>query len=909
MNILRDKSKISTIALILMLTFSALIVALPIVSAHDPAWNIPTYAYISIDQNPLSVNTQAWITMWLDKVPPTAGGAGGDRWRDFTVDVTKPDGTIETLGPFTSSPIGTYSVQWTPTEVGTYELQFSFPGQVLSEGVYPPEPRGLPYVGDYYEPSVSGVLTVTVQSEPIPGFTDIPLPTSYWTRPLQGDIKNPSEIASNWLKGSQLIGNVQPYGAAPNSAHIMWSKSLVNGGMVGDQFGDIPYSLDDYESPWSGGIIINGKLYYNAPIYPKYGYYCVDLQTGELIWYKNGTDNGLDNPVSYTSFAGGGGHGPNLAESFPQLSFGQLYHYYSPNGNGVISYLWMTQGSNWYMLDANTGNWILTLTHVPGGSAVTAPDGSLLRINYDIRNGRLLIWNSSQAIPPAGPTGTAAWQWKPRVGAVIDAVNDSSWTEYGPSPGYWNESDIQPRTGYSLNVTAPIGPNVPNIRTQVVSDRIIAAAYLTGSVASGAGGATGMTSDHFTVWAVSLKPGEEGTLLWTRDYPAPPGNLTLNLGPASVESGVFTINQKETKEWFGYDINTGDPLWGPTDPQTDWDMFGMDGTYADGILYSCGYGGTLYAYDMKTGNLLWTYYAANIGIESPYGQYPLNIGAIADGKVYLYSTEHSPTKPLWRGSMLRAVDAENGNELWTIEHWSRGSIAIADGYLISADVYDNKVYCFGKGPSKTTVTAPDMGVPFGSSVMIRGTVTDQSAGAKKQVEDGLFNIVPAMSDDSMTEWMEYIYKQRPCPQDAKGVEVVLTTLDPNGNTYEIGRTTSDTSGTYGITFDPPVPGLYKIIATFEGSDSYYGSYAVTYINVEEAQSASQPIEPEPAAPTPTEPTPTEPEPTTPEPATPEPTTTEAAEAPLITTELAIIVAVAVACVIGVVSFWALQKRK
>jgi hypothetical protein len=57
----------------------------------------------------------------------------------------------------------------------------------------------------------------------------------------------------------------------------------------------------------------------------------------------------------------------------------------------------------------------------------------------------------------------------------------------------------------------------------------------------------------------------------------------------------------------------------------------------------------------------------------------------------------------------------------------------------------------------------------------------------------------------------------------------------------------------------------------------------------------------------TEPEPTTPEPTTPEPTTPEPTAP--AEAPFITTETAILAAVVVACIIGVVAFWALKKRK
>ena len=138
--------------------------------------------------------------------------------------------------------------------------------------------------------------------------------------------------------------------------------------------------------------------------------------------------------------------------------------------------------------------------------------------------------------------------------------------------------------------------------------------------------------------------------------------------------------------------------------------------------------------------------------------------------------------------------------------------------------------------------------------------------------------------------------QKPCPEDAEGVEVVLTTLDPNGNTYEIGRATSSLSGVFGCAFTPEVPGLYKIIATFEGSDSYYSSYAETYINVEEAPSPAQPIEPEPAAPDLAALQPSQPEPTA------------SAEAELITTEAAIIAAVAVA-IVSVVAFWALRKRK
>ena len=134
--------------------------------------------------------------------------------------------------------------------------------------------------------------------------------------------------------------------------------------------------------------------------------------------------------------------------------------------------------------------------------------------------------------------------------------------------------------------------------------------------------------------------------------------------------------------------------------------------------------------------------------------------------------------------------------------------------------------------------------------------------------------------------------QRPMPGDAQGVTVKLTAIDPNGNYQDIGEVTTDLNGNFGKMWQPPVPGEYHITATFEGSESYWSSDATTYIGVTEAPSPVGPIEPEP---------------TTPEPTEPEPT--EATEAPFIITEIAILAAVAVACVIGVVSYWALRKRK
>jgi hypothetical protein len=114
-------------------------------------------------------------------------------------------------------------------------------------------------------------------------------------------------------------------------------------------------------------------------------------------------------------------------------------------------------------------------------------------------------------------------------------------------------------------------------------------------------------------------------------------------------------------------------------------------------------------------------------------------------------------------------------------------------------------------------------------------VTDISPGTKSPALTMRFpNGVPAVADESMSDWMLYVYKQFPCPANVKGVEVIIEVLDPNNNYYEVARATSDGSGFFSCTFEPPVPGKYIVIARFDGSKAYYGSHAETAIYVEEA---------------------------------------------------------------------------
>ena len=73
----------------------------------------------------------------------------------------------------------------------------------------------------------------------------------------------------------------------------------------------------------------------------------------------------------------------------------------------------------------------------------------------------------------------------------------------------------------------------------------------------------------------------------------------------------------------------------------------------------------------------------------------------------------------------------------------------------------------------------------------------------------------------MSEWMLYVYKQRPKPAGATGVSVKIEAVDPNGNYQNLGTTTSDMYGNFGLALGADTEGTYMIMATFEGSGAYF----------------------------------------------------------------------------------------
>ena len=124
-----------------------------------------------------------------------------------------------------------------------YTFKFDYPAQTYTWTQQLSSGANDTLYGDMWL-AASKTITLTVQQDPIPARIDsYPLPTEYWTRPIEGQNTYWYSIASNWLGSPFVIGagailsafqeQFNLDGAAPNSAHVMWTKPIQYGGVVG----------------------------------------------------------------------------------------------------------------------------------------------------------------------------------------------------------------------------------------------------------------------------------------------------------------------------------------------------------------------------------------------------------------------------------------------------------------------------------------------------------------------------------------------------------------------------------------------------------------------------------------------------------------------------------------------------
>jgi len=783
-----------------------------------------THAMLTVNPNPVGVGQPVLIVMWAGMLLPSAAVTNDIRFHDYTLTITKPDGKVETMKwAIVEDTTSTQYVKYVPDKVGIYTINFSYPDQVYRWNAT----AAMRQWTNHVFLGASKSVTLIVQEEQLPDpITSYPLPTEYWTRPIEGQNTDWWAISSHWLGSDHPLhynlvaadAKYQPDGTAPNSPHIMWTKRIDEGGLVGGSFvgieGEMYYSGSAYQPRFYNPIIMNGLLFYAVPSQNSMsggGYMCVDLHTGEEIWFneKIGADS-----------------------SWPIPSFGYLYAAHTENQHGAIPNGILFSSNFAVAYEPWTGQRLFNVTDVPSGIAAVGPQGEILRYQINIAKRWLAQWNSSRL----WSTATSGW--------VPDWNQTNGWVNASTS------------TRYDWNVSIPTSIPTDTVPFKAICDDILLGSTQFRSVSS-----TG-TPDPYTMWAISLKPESRGQLLWIKQYEAPPNNVSRMLRAVDPVNRVIIMLDKETFQFVGYNMDNGKHMWTTTVPQNISDFAYFDSTHssvfctvANGVLYNSGFGGVLYAYDTKDGKLLWSYGDKGEtfgGLQIPWGNYPQFISNVADGKVFLFSGEHSPNTPLYKGLRVRAVNATTGEELWTLlgsmGYPPRQWYPVADGFIVYHNMYDGQLYCIGKGPSALTAEAPLTAAILGQTVVIRGTVTDISAGTRQKEQAARFpNGVPAVSDESMSSWMEYVYMQKPRPTNVTGVPIIISVVDSNGNYRTIGTVTSDADGFYSLDWKPDIEGKYTVYAYFAGSNSYWPSRAVTAFVVDPPPPTPTPQPTQPAS--------------------------------------------------------------
>jgi hypothetical protein len=825
--------------------------SIPLPSGVTPDLTLETHPYLSFSPNPIGFGQTFLVNMWI--VPPLHVSR---YFSDYTITITKPSGQVDVVKIDSYRADATAWFPYVADEVGEWTLKFEFPGGYFPAGNYTIYAGAVLSIAVdqvvsfdesvYYLPSSTEEQTLTVQEDFIYSWPSVPLPTDYWTRPVNMENREWWPILGGY-PGTGYVGggsvwdelypntnprwssnyDFHPWIIAPDSAHIVWRRQAMLGGLTGGQAGYYGETTSaGTVRPSAPFLIYAGRAYdsYTDPATDEARWRCTDIRNGEVYWEK-------PIPTSTT------------------IRYGrESISYNTPN---IISY-----GQSYATLAG--------IPAVPGGEAGAGYHVDLLRIS----NGYLMKWDPFTGIMTGNfsisPLSSGTY-YKPELVLSVQNLGGGeyrliNWTTRG------TYEDITDRV---ISNTTYARSSLPSLIDWNVG--------LGATVSSITPEATAVPTQTL-IRGYNLITGEE---LW---------NTTVNEAQysgacAATDHGKVAVLMKNGY-YVAYDLSTGNSAWTSEKMDYPWGESSF-GAYAIqsayGLFYRQAYDG-VYAFNWADGTIAWKYEAPAVPFETPYVDengnqvYSFNAGAVVvDGKLFTYNTEHTPSLPITRGWKLHCINATTGEGIWNITGpMSPG--AVADGYLTASDGYDGYIYVFGKGQSETTVTAPDTEVPQGTSMMIKGSVLDLSPA-----QPG----TPCVSAESMTTQMEYLHMQHPVngllgDVTITGVPVALCAIDSDGNYIDIGTaTTEGYYGTFGLAWTPPDESTYKIIASFEGDDSYGSSGAATYVSVGPAPSPGQPETEEPSA--------------------------EALAFP--TTEVVIVAAVAVVAVVAIGVYWALRRRK
>jgi hypothetical protein len=776
-------------------------------SGQTADFTIQDKAFLSVSPNPIGVGQTALVNMWI-----TFPSGEGKYMTGYKVTITSPDGSVETVNLKSYVADGTSWFQFVPQVAGEYKFKFTFAGEYFpagyySDGAYSASRTGI-FAGAIYNPSVyckpaeATEVTLTVQNDFVLSWSS-PLPTDYWTRPIQPNNREWNAIAGNypWAFSNivSVTGNAWrdnyygPFIPAVNSPHIVWKRVGALAGIIGGETGQISM----LSSPGTPSVIYMGRAYQTRTEtingIPTNCAVSFDLRTGQ-VYYAIPTATVGITPTHIAYLRGTDSSVPGAGES-----------------SGYTVELSTISGGRLYKINPFTG--AVTNISLPSFSG---NGGSAEVLFRDIYYYSFQGINTTTANPAVNVTVNTGYN-----GFLI------KWNSIGSSTNFTsriisNVSVFLPLSYRTLYQTSSYG----NAIAAVDYDTMISVQqhrFIYGGFYGSFYTATDLTT---------------GRILWNVTHPVSEMASAYRPTNAWVRHGRY-IAQMELGYFQAWDLRTGAELWKVHIPDMPWGEFWMyDEAAFNDLVFATGYTG-VWAINETTGTVAWHYADPAIPFETPYQSNGSSTYCVQDirvigGKLYVSNSEHTPSQPAQRGWGMMCLDAMTGAFQWKLSGTRLQAGAAADGYLTAASNYDGTMYVLGKSKSSTTISAPQTAITQGGSVVITGAVLDQSPASPG---------TPAISDASMSTWMDYLHFQMPIDGlyhnvTITGVPVSIDAVDPNGNPVHIADVTSSMSGAFSYVWKPDMAGKYTVTATFIGSEAYGYSYAETAVGVVEAPAAT-----------------------------------------------------------------------
>jgi hypothetical protein len=864
--ILNEKNKAVAAVLLVILMLSPLMASLPAANAQTGiTLSTMLYPYIGMG----SPTRISWVPSpdILATDPAYIGKTSA--WPDATITLTRPDNTIVILnGPIEIRGAVTASVGreseyptdfvlvYTPDMKGTWSINFTWPGDDTYARVSKVDTFT---VGDFI-PKRDSYAMLSLRPYPAIGIGQDLLVNAWITPPpfVQRDyyenytftIKKPNgDLAYQFSMPSEHPGTAWWQWAFDQTGN--WTITFDFAGdlltnpctvtqTITVQNDPIPYPIDDTALPtdsWSFPINVYNRnwrniagpwlnQYYNSSSC-SFNPYTEAPTTSHVLW-KLPAASGLGGYIGATAAASGifttdaqyAADAPNIKVIMAGRGYYTL--------NNIIHCIDMQSGQELWSVN---GTFSVGTERAPTerdrGYPVLYEFGSRFRV-YDALTGQISLdvpgmamvghfWDDPYVVSYSG-------------GRLIKWDTRSSTTTFAERV-VWNIT-------YPFKLTAPASAHAV-----IVDNLMIIRQFPTMSITTEAIGAINMTTGNVEYYTQIADDSDPSTWIY-RQGPAMGSGYGL-IYFATTADAAYMDPPNGAGGYVAFSTATGESAWVSESFDYPWGNFFayMPQACGYGCIYVCSYAG-IYALNVTNGEIVWHYSAGNSGMETPYNNWVFgSVGPVVGGGiVFAPSTEHSP-QIYYRGEQLHAIDASTGDEVWSIMG-NYAPTAIAYGTLVAQENANGFTYAFSKGNTTTTVDVTKLQVAKGETVGITGTILDASPAQAG---------TPCVSKESMTAQMEYLHMQQPKPTNVTGVPVTLTALKSDGTSVTIGTVTSNAYGTYTYQWNPTDQDTYTIVATFQGDDSYYSSYATAQVNVGPAtttSSASPSVPQTPSASTP-----------------------------------------------------------